>query len=178
MATEHVIAYENDDEVIQIGIRRMGIEYLKFGAPATLILWLVVALWMVWAGVPSFAFGMWTGMIVLVVCWSVFLHFHRIKRMRAFNAKFTSRRVTLELLPEGMRVTHELGTGFLPWRIYNHLVRHPDVWFLHWSRHDFLVLPAAAFSCEAAAYMADRIAEGGGTVAGHGPCDVSAVSPP
>lgn len=176
MTAEHIIAYENDDEVIQIGIRRMGVEYLKAGAPATLILWLVVAIWMVYVQVPSFALGMWTGMIVLVVSWSVFLYFHRINRMREFNGKFGSRLVTLELLPEGMRVTHELGTAVLPWRIYNHLVRHSDVWFLHWSRHDFLVLPAAAFSRAAAAYMADRIGEVGGTVEGCAAAEVRAGS--
>ena len=163
---EHVIRWNNDDEVIQTGIRRMGIENLKTGAPAVLIAWLIVAIWMVFARAPNFVLGMWTGMLLLAVSWGVFLHFHRIRRMRELNARFNSREVTLVLLPDGIRVTHELGTAFLPWRIYNHLVRHPDVWFLYWGRYDFLVLPARAFSPEAAAYMQTRIFEAGGTVKG------------
>lgn len=177
MEPEYVITYDNDHEVIQAGIRRMGVEYLKVGAPSTVILWLVVGIWMVWAQMPAFVIGMWTGMIVLVVAWSVFLHFHRIRRMETFNAKFRSRQVKLELLQEGMRITHELGTSLLPWRIYNRLVRHPEVWFLYWSQHDFLVLPAAAFSGDAAAYMAERIGQIGGTVEGSGPERVTAGSP-
>src|SRR5205085_1695172 len=158
------ITFTMTDRFITAGIRRMAIEYLKLGAPIAIIFWLAIAIGLVRIGAPQFVQGIWVGILLLATTWSIYLYFHRIKRMREFHEKFSSRQVTLDLGLEGVRVSHELGSSFLPWRIYNHLVRHAEVWFLYRGPYDFVMFPSTAFSREAANFMAERIVACGGKV--------------
>jgi hypothetical protein len=158
------VTFETSDALIRRSIRRMALEYLKIGAPAGLIVWLVVAIALRSLAASDLVFGAWLGFLILTAGWTFFLHVHHIKRLESLQRRLPSRVVHLTILPDGLRVDHALGINILPWSVYRVLVQHRDVWFLYYSSHDFLILPVEAFGSREREFIETHLKASGGRV--------------
>ena len=161
---QHEFAYEITDELMRLGTRRFMAAHFRW--PVLVLFALYFALLVPFCMMTRWDFlcGLLSGAILVLLLMLLIAWLMRNRTASQAARRYPSPAARCAMSADGLRLESSLATSQLTWKVFQEVVRAPDVWLLLMSRQHYFVLPAAPLAGEPGRFLAAQVAAAGGRV--------------
>ena len=135
-------------------VRRLGwlTFVLIFGLAALLIVEMASGSWSVWFTALLTLWVVAVGLLIVV-------YIARIRASEGFFQKSGNCRVRFVFSDDGVRTNSDVGTSDLKWKVFDEVLKFPEVWLLVYARSGYMTIPTTQLSDEAKAFIENKIVQ-------------------
>ena len=86
-----------------------------------------------------------------------FVYYARLRAAEGFFDKANDPTVTLRFTSEGVRTESDLGSTDLKWKVFEEILRFPDVWLLVYAKSGYMTLPLDQLTPECSQFIEQQM---------------------
>lgn len=156
---EHAIEVTYNRRLIRRALNRFMVKRLGwltfvfiFGIAALLIFELASGSWSVWFTAMLTVWVIAVGLLTVV-------YIARIRASEGFFQKSGDCKVQFVFSDDGVKTNSDVGTSDLKWKVFDELLKFPEVWLLVYARSGYMTIPTDKLSDETKSFIESKIAQ-------------------
>jgi hypothetical protein len=158
--------YEFTDDLVRQAARRFLIHHLHWRARVAAAAYVLLLLLMCAADAPGYACGIFAGAGGLLALLVTVAYLLRARESRQLWRRVPTRTVRCVLSEDALHLENALGSSSLTWRLFDKVVRGPDVWLFFIGRQQSVAVPADKLRGDVGRFVERQVTAAGGRLFG------------